>query len=283
MESRVLPTAERPDVELWALDPLFAANVTLLAAQLHALPDAVQAPAGDVIWLGNHPVQHLDVCGVVVSVDPKNAVPGADRRVSFQLDDGTGLIDCVCWLSEEAPIEQQRQQIALVRLGVVLRVLGTVRRYRDRRQVSVDDCWVERDGTLAECLHWLRAAELWRTCYSRPFREPASAGQQRLDASPLARAQAPPGPRQPPAAAFDAAVREVLSHADSPGLSVRSIVSRLPAAVTALVVPAGSRASSERSVLSEAVGEAMGRLQEASAVYAAADQRRGETLWRALE
>ena len=84
----------RPDSLLWGLDPLFSVPVRLIARHLAALPSATAD--GDVCWLFDHPVRHVDVMGTVISVDPRNPLPD-ERRVSFTLDDGTGLVECVQW------------------------------------------------------------------------------------------------------------------------------------------------------------------------------------------
>ena len=97
---------------------------------------------GDVCWLGNHPVARFEVTGRLVSVHPR--VPcSTDSPISFTLDDGTGLIECVLWCDHDAP-EAKGSLKALV-LGAALRVLGRVRRFErtGQRQLTVDSFWVE--------------------------------------------------------------------------------------------------------------------------------------------
>jgi hypothetical protein len=288
----VAPANQRPDSRYWGLDPLFSAHVKLLGTHLALLPNA--APAGDVVWLSNHPIRFVDVMGIVISVDPKRPLVGTDRRVSFTLDDGSssGLVDCVFWF-HDLPEAQQRQAIGQVRLGALLHVLGKLGVFRQTRQVTVERCWAESDP-MGECLHWVRARELWQTVYSRKFRIPENArswmaagtGNGGASASERGRAEAPAdaGAAQMPAVdeGLRDAVRTLVLDATYPdvGLSLSGIVSRLRA--SGLVQGAGA----PMARLRDAVGLALRQLEEASVVYMDGDERgsNGESaLWRVTE
>lgn len=162
MARLVAPPGDRPARKHWALDPLFSTNVKMLAAMMHALPEATTA--GDVLWLVNHPVRHVDVLGTVISLDPRRPMPAIDRRVSVTLDDGSGLIECVLFWHDDRPPPSLSQY----HIGAVLRVHGRLGKFRGRRQVLIDRCWRE-DDPLAEVFHWLRARELWMNVYSASF------------------------------------------------------------------------------------------------------------------
>ena len=164
----VAAPATRPESDFWPADPLHKAPVVLLARHLEALPDA--APNGDVVWLNNHPVRLVDAAGLIVMVDPKNPIL-ADTRVSFTLDDGTGFFECVHWRHDDDPPELWRQALAIYRLGRYVHALGRLRRFRGKRQITVQSSWAD-DDPQAECLRWVRAGQLWNECYRRPFRIP---------------------------------------------------------------------------------------------------------------
>ena len=199
---RPLP-AERPEPLYWGLDSLGGGDVKLLAAHMALLTDA--SPNGDWLWLFNHAVRTVDVMGIVIGVDVKTA------HVKFTLDDGTGLIDCIAWGGSDEASSRPMQPP----LGALVRTLGRPSTFRGTRQVTADRYWIEPDP-MAECWHWLRASQLWRDCYSRPFRVPAGAVEPKN--SPAAAASSS-GAAAPPvclAALLEAASRAAAAAA-SPG------------------------------------------------------------------
>lgn len=176
--SLVAPERQRPSPALWGCDSIWSSSVRLLATHLARLPWAVQ---GDVCWLGNHPVRSVEIVGVVVGLDPQNPHE-AEERVSLTLDDGSGLVECV-WFAHGSAHHRGHVHGAL-RLGSMLHVLGRIGRFREQRQVTVEQMWLETDP-MAECAHWLRARELWRTVYSKPFCIPPGLDRQlRADSEP---------------------------------------------------------------------------------------------------
>ena len=143
---------------------------------------------GDVLWLRNHPVRLFDVMGVVVGLHPRApSLANCGERVTFTLDDSTGLVECVLWLHEWSgegagrekrprPQAEVAAELDALRLGALVHVHGTFRRFRDSRQLSVERLWREADPN-AECVHWLRCRELWRKCYSVDFTIPQAVRQ----------------------------------------------------------------------------------------------------------
>ena len=292
----VSPVAHRPAAKYWPLDPLFSAHVKLISSQLSALPAAEEAPDGSVVWLCNHPIQHVDLVGVCVSIDPKNAVRGHDVRLSFTLDDSRGSVDCVCWL-RDLPAAAQGQLISQCRLGAVLRVLGRLGTYREQRQVTVERCWAETDLN-AESLHWARAISLWQQCYSRSFRVLGHAlqheQQQQQQAQQQQRQQGQQGPAPPPQQQqqqpqqpqHSVDIAELVHHVRSVFLerairngggdiSVGDVVSRLPAAAKRTATTVGTALGyAGAHAVREAVAEACRRLEEdESAIYESRDGR----------
>jgi hypothetical protein len=280
----VAPPDHRPEPRFWALDPLFSAHVKLLGSQLAALPAATEAPEGDVVWLLNHPIRYLDAVGVCVSVDPKHPVPGHDLRLSFTLDDGSGLIECVCWLREQ-PATAQRQLISQCRLGAVLHVLGRLGAYREQRQVTVDRCWVETDP-LAEAMHWARARALWHECYSISFRVPsqamqhqeheqAAAPQRPLQQQPQQQDEIQQGSTSKPPARPSQQLREHVrsvfiaeaQRGDGGALTVSDVVGRLPSCAKKECASAGG--------VQRAVRECVRLMEEEESEIFVADTRRG--------
>lgn len=211
-----------------------------------------------MVWLRNHAIKHVSVCGLVVSVHPKHPVPGpgGDTKLVLQLDDTCGLVECVRWWSD-LRAEQQRKELAVLRLGVTLRVQGTLRTYRGQRQVDVKAFWPEHD-LHAETLHWLRVRWLYETCYQHSFRIPTWAREEARSAE-----EAPTTPSRE----LCSAVLDVVAQAGEP-ISARSIVAK--SSVKALL-------GHGRAV--DAVVAALSKLEEGSSVYQASGQLRGERFW----
>ena len=222
----VAPAIYRTDVCHWGADRVTSAPVRLLAAHLLRLPES---DTGDVLWLRNHPVRLFDVMGVVVGLHPRApSLANCGERVTFTLDDSTGLVECVLWLHEWSgegagrekrprPQAEVAAELDALRLGALVHVHGTFRRFRDSRQLSVERLWREADPN-AECVHWLRCRELWRKCYSVDFTIPqavrqleAARDRQRLDGG------APAGAAPPPDAATAALADLLLAAARAPG------------------------------------------------------------------
>ena len=207
----VAPAIYRTDVCHWGADRVTSAPVRLLAHLLR-LPES---GTGDVLWLRNHPVRLFDVMGVVVGPRAPS-LANCGERVTFTLDDSTGLVECVLWLHEWSggePAERPRPQAEVaaeldaLRLGALVHVHGTFSRFRDSRQLSVERLWREADPN-AECVHGLRCRELWRKCYSVDFRSrrrcansrPRATGSGSMAARRPARRRrpTPARPRSPP-------------------------------------------------------------------------------------
>ena len=225
----VAPAIYRTDVCHWGADRVTSAPVRLLAAHLLRLPES---DTGDVLWLRNHPVRLFDVMGVVVGLHPRApSLANCGERVTFTLDDSTGLVECVLWLHEWSgegagrekrprPQAEVAAELDALRLGALVHVHGTFRRFRDSRQLSVERLWREADPN-AECVHWLRCRELWRKCYSVDFTIPqavrqleAARDRQRLDGG------APAGAAPPPDAGTAALAARLLDAARAPGAPI---------------------------------------------------------------
>ena len=266
------PPSERPAPQYWGLDPLFHAHVALLAAQINALSE--DPTDKSVLWLGNHPVQRCEVVGIVVELRQNYADDGGASRLSFQLDDGSGLINCVHWWHTDSN-EQRKREAMLVRLGAVVRVLGRFSKFRDERQVTVEQWSAERD-VYAESVHWARAKALWHDCYSRPFRIPNHAieAEQQQNAAAAAAASGANAPAAaPPPAALSAAVRDILTNkAGDVGLTVREMIDKLPPSIPI---------QGHIKTLTEEIGRVLEQLELASIAYVAGSKFQDD-LWKAV-
>ena len=271
----VAPEAWRPPVEFWGCDPVWRSSVKILTVHLARLPWAAE---GDVCWLNNHPIRDLDIVGIVVGLDPSQPRE-AEAKVRMTLDDGSGLVECIWWASGSA--QHRAQLLGTLRLGCLVHVLGRIGRFREQRQVSVHQLWLEIDPA-AEMHHWLRARELWRTVYSKPFHKPEVLQRpdtpEKLDVQPEAEL----------VALVLEQTRALCTEADAYATSVAAITAELAKASRgggAVAQPAPgmgrSPASAERAATAAQVQLAVDKLVEASAVYIVDDGPRGrQTLYR---
>lgn len=101
------------------------------------------------------PVSAVEVLGVVV--DCRN---NKGRFLTFAIDDGSGCMPCILWLTRVSGCVQpvQAHVGSKVAVGVVARVCGHVTEFRGARQLSVDFLQVETDPD-AEAEHWLRCIQ----------------------------------------------------------------------------------------------------------------------------
>ena len=257
----VAPEAWRPPVEFWGCDPVWRSSVKILAAHLARLPWAEEG--GGVCWLNNHPIRDLDMVGIVVGLDPSEPRE-AGEKVRMTLDDGSGLVECIWWASGSA--HHRAQQLGTLRLGCLVHVLGRINCFREQRQLRVDQLWLEIDPA-AEMLHWLRARELWRTVYSKPFHKPEIL-------------ERPKKPDVKPEAELVARVLEqarlMCTETEGYATSVAAISAELAKArrgggAVTQPAPVRSPASAERVASAAQVQLAVDKLVEASALYVVDD------------
>ncbi|KAJ3692527.1 hypothetical protein LUZ60_012877 [Juncus effusus] len=158
-------------------------HAKLLAADLLDLTVHTTTPPS--FSRGNYPITHVEVLGIVVAHKPK------PNHLLFLLDDGTGIIPCIMWLSPRhiigsassdptAEIERQeeemrrrltdpteeinREMAESVKHSELVRVRGKVSVYKGEIQITVRDVVVENDPNM-ETLHWLDCIRLARDVY----------------------------------------------------------------------------------------------------------------------
>ena len=204
---------------------------------------------------------------------PLTLTPTLALALTLTCAQRSGLVECIWWASGSA--QHRAHLLGTLRLGCLVHVLGRIGRFREQRQVSVHQLWLEIDPA-AEMHHWLRARELWRTVYSKPFHKPEV----------LQRPDMPDKQDVQPEAKLVALVleqtRALCTEADAYATSVAAITAELAKASRgggAVAQPAPgmgrSPASAERAATAAQVQLAVDKLVEASAVYIVDDGPRG--------
>ena len=140
----------------------------LFAAGFHNLEDSEGEHA---CYLNGHAVRFFELSGIIVSLDPRS--PAGSGRVNLNLDDGTGLVECVIWQGTHkvGGAAGATHSVTALGLGGAIRCHGRAGRFRGTRQLVVEGFWAQQE-CLAECWHWVEARKLWSAAYAhKPFRK----------------------------------------------------------------------------------------------------------------
>ncbi|GAB5355311.1 hypothetical protein AAMO2058_000194300 [Amorphochlora amoebiformis] len=141
-------------VQLWGLDPMFWSYVKLTVKDIKSLGDTT--PRG-AYWLKTHPIQKTEAVGSIVDVVIK------PKYSTYTIDDGSGCMNCTVFYSS-----QENSKLKDLSLGDVVRVVGGISTFRDRREIRIEKIAPERDPN-ALTLHWLECAQLAAEVYSNPI------------------------------------------------------------------------------------------------------------------
>jgi len=161
--------AVEADVGEWGLDPTFWAYSKMFAVELlppHLAPSQ-SIPGGFVHPRTAHPLLHVEVNGVVVSVVRRL------QMVVYAVDDGTAVVDAVVWRQKDAATGDYASDDTGkwgLALGDLTTVQGRVGIYVDKdgdrhTQISAHHVQVHADPN-AEACFWLHKIHLHRTAYA---------------------------------------------------------------------------------------------------------------------
>ncbi|KAJ2806437.1 hypothetical protein H4R20_001691 [Coemansia guatemalensis] len=142
----------------WGLDPMFWTPAKLFIGDLHA---ALPSESASAFFIGNqHVFRSAELVGVLVSVDTRSS-----KMTTYHVDDGTGVILCVCFASPDEECSQLPYQN--YDLGTTVCIEGRLTTYRDERQVVVRAMKpVDPDR---EVLGWLERLSLRKFLATAPF------------------------------------------------------------------------------------------------------------------
>ncbi|XP_041839575.1 CST complex subunit STN1 isoform X2 [Melanotaenia boesemani] len=183
--------AEEPPSMLWGLDPIFSAFARLYVRDILEMTESTQVPG--IYFYNLHPIYKVDVLGIVVSKRER------DDFFCYGVDDGTGVINCLCWKSdllkkEENPsksgaehcdgaqggfdpvaelkkLKQAQQQRCHLEIGELLRVRGPVKTSRQQREIMASTYYKVNDPVMAVQIAWMtEVPQLYRQCYDKPFK-----------------------------------------------------------------------------------------------------------------
>jgi len=159
--------ADHMSLQLSPRLPSVSAYVKLLIGQLEMGQNSASSVSEPSQQWPVSTGQRVQVVGCVVSRIIK------EKYISYLVDDGSGIIRCVVWLTPPTSNCRQSGQSAmdignpsqeLLQVGQLGRIFGKVSCYQLRKQISVHCIHVE-DQIDAEILHWLQVVALSQDVY----------------------------------------------------------------------------------------------------------------------
>uniref|UniRef100_UPI0037E81392 CST complex subunit STN1 n=1 Tax=Semicossyphus pulcher TaxID=241346 RepID=UPI0037E81392 len=201
------PVEETPSM-LWGLDPIFSAFARLYVRDILQMTESTQVPG--IYFYNSHPIYKVDVLGTVVFKRER------DDFFCYGVDDGTGVINCLCWkndlLKEEGDptgsegkhtdgaqggfnpvaelkkLRQAQQSRCHLEIGELLRVRGPVKTSRQQREIMASVYYKVNDPVMAVQIAWMmEVPQLYRQCYDKPFQlQPNAMGDSAIN--PLGKA-----------------------------------------------------------------------------------------------
>ncbi|XP_075830456.1 CST complex subunit STN1 isoform X1 [Microtus pennsylvanicus] len=181
----------------WGLDPVFLAFAKLYIRDILEMKESQQVPG--IYFYNGHPIRRVDIMGTVVGVREKDAL------YSYAVDDATGVINCTCWKrssSTESPpdpaapssarelnmtsqlkkLQETIEQKTKIEIGDVIRVRGSVRMFREQREISATLYYKVDDPVWnIQTARMLELPVLYRRVYDQPFRSPALTEEEPQD------------------------------------------------------------------------------------------------------
>uniref|UniRef100_A0A2K6FDX9 CST complex subunit STN1 n=1 Tax=Propithecus coquereli TaxID=379532 RepID=A0A2K6FDX9_PROCO len=195
MQSESSQCEEETPSLLWGLDPVFLAFAKLYVKDILDLKESRQVPG--IFLYNGHPIKQVDILGTVIGTREK------DTFYSYGVDDGTGVINCICWKklsnteesSSAAPttageqsltsklkkLQEAIEQRTKLEIGDVVRIRGYIRTYREEREIHATTYYKVDDPVWnIQVARMLELPTIYRKVYDQPFRSPALEKEEAL-------------------------------------------------------------------------------------------------------
>ncbi|XP_069385464.1 CST complex subunit STN1 [Paralichthys olivaceus] len=190
MQAAAGDAAEELPSIMWGLDPMFSAFCRLYVRDILDMTESIQVPG--IYFYNSHPIYKVDVLGTVVYRRER------DDFFCYGVDDGTGVINCLCWKSgllkeEEDPgksggrssdavpgafnpvaelkkLRQAQQNRCCLEIGELLRVRGPVKTSRQQREIMASTFYKVNDPVMTAQITWMmEVPQLYRQFYDKPL------------------------------------------------------------------------------------------------------------------
>lgn len=202
MQAAGMDPAEEPPSMLWGLDPMFSAFTRLYVRDILQMTESTQVPG--IYFYNLHPIYKVDVLGTVVYKRER------EDFFCYGVDDGTGVINCLCWkndlfkeeqdptksggktsdgaqggfnlVAEVEKLRQAQQSRCRLEIGELLRVRGPVKTSRQQREIMASTYYKVNDPVMAIQIAWMmEVPQLYRQCYDKPFQlQPNATGDSAI-------------------------------------------------------------------------------------------------------
>ncbi|XP_060698149.1 CST complex subunit STN1 isoform X1 [Hemiscyllium ocellatum] len=164
----------------WGLDPIHGVFAKLYIKDILELKKSCPIPG--VFFYKTHPITKVDILGIIVQKRER------EKSVSFGVDDGTGVISCLCWKKQRAlenikpasfsfglnlleqlnKITQLEQQNSQLELGDIVHVRGWLKDYREQREIHSTNVSKIADPVFtAQIARMLELPYLYRNFYDK--------------------------------------------------------------------------------------------------------------------
>eukprot|EP01033_Poteriospumella_lacustris_P003613 gene3613-2605_t len=107
-----------PPPHEWALDPLCHAFRKVFIAQIHQGTETIPYSGHLLFYLRNKPLIKVHIVGCLVSIDTR------PKKITYHVDDGTGVIRCVRYLNENGDFD-----LSPLEIGDLVMIKGSVEKY----------------------------------------------------------------------------------------------------------------------------------------------------------
>ncbi|XP_012626046.1 CST complex subunit STN1 isoform X2 [Microcebus murinus] len=197
MQSESSQCEEETPSLLWGLDPVFLAFAKLYIRDILDLKESRQVPG--IFLYNGHPIKQVDVLGTVIGTREKDAF------YSYGVDDGTGVINCICWkklsnteesssataapsaaeeqslTSKLKKLQEAIEQRTKLEIGDIVRIRGYIRTYREEREIHATAYYKVDDPMWnIQVARMLELPSIYRKVYDQPFCSPALEKEEAL-------------------------------------------------------------------------------------------------------
>ncbi|KAK1885625.1 CST complex subunit STN1 [Dissostichus eleginoides] len=170
MQAPTMDPAEEPPSMLWGLDPIFSAFARLYVRDILQMTEYTQVPG--IYFYNSHPIYKVDVLGTVVYQRER------EDFFCYGVDDGTGVINCLCWKNDLFKEEENSSKSAVKPSDGGFNPVSELKKLRQAQQSR---CRLEIGELLRVRgpIAWMmEVPQLYRQCYDKPLQlQPTATGE----------------------------------------------------------------------------------------------------------